>query len=201
MRVSKAAVLLTAFAVLAVAVMGSAQASSSPDMLEVSSQEQNVTAGETFDVDLLMTSTGGFYGDVEVESVNATLSYGDGVTAEEVRYGDWFQEAEEASRSHEIRPESREVVFEQSSESGDSGQWKRLATVEFSAKQGFEGEVDIEVSDVQVTLTNGQPAHVVTFDDEVDVKPVESRGLPQSGFVAALTLVSLLLVSLLRARS
>lgn len=201
MRTVTSVGLLVTIALLGVLAIGLAQGSNSPGMMEVSSREQNVTAGDSFDVELVMTSSSGFYADEKVGSVNVTLNYSEGVTAEEVRYGDWFDgDGESTNRTHELRPETREVQLEQASKSGDSGQWKRFATVEFSADRGFEGDVDLRVSELRVTFTNGQPAHVVTFDEVVHVKPAESGGLPLSGFVASVCFVSVLLVALARLR-
>lgn len=182
-RTTCTAVLVCVGTVFALSLAPPVSAGDVPTIMQLNPSEENVTAGDEFEVDLVLTSDGGGYGDVEVRSVDATLSYGDGVAVEEVRYGSWFEDGDVApERSHTVDADAREVRFEQSLESGDTGTVETYATVVFVANAGVDGEVALDVSELNVTLTDGQEIQAVSHSGSVEVRSAEDNGLPMSGF-------------------
>lgn len=168
---------------LSLSIAAPASAGDVPTVMQLSPSEENVTAGDGFQVDLVLTSDGGPYGDVEVESVEATLSYGEGVQAEDVGHGSWFEGGDvDPERSHSIDTREREVRVRQSLKSGDTGSVETYATVDFTSDAGFEGRVPLEVSELNVTLTDGREIQAVSHSDSVKVRAAEGGGLPMPGF-------------------
>ncbi len=200
-RTTCIAVLVCVGAVFALSLAPPVSAGDVPTIMQLSPSEENVTAGDEFEVDLVLTSDGGGYGDVEVRSVDATLSYGEGVTVEDVRYGSWFEDGDVApERSHTVDADAREVRFEQSLESGDTGMVETYAPVVFVADTDFDGKVALEVSELNVTLTDGNEMPAVPHSDSVEVRSAEDDGLPMAGFGVVAALTASLAVSVRRLR-
>ncbi len=179
-----------------------------PGILQTEPSQEHVQPGESFTVDLVLTSDGG-YGDVDVSTVNVVLTYSEGVTATSVEYGPWFEDHGDPEQEHEIDPGSREVSIRQSLDEGATGGAVNYATVAFDTDSDFEGNVSIQPDRVEITLTNDLPSPAVPHHSTVyvgDTPPGETENdgddsVPQTGFTAVAGVLTLAVASVYRSLS